>query len=194
MISLDEVTSLHYLPDGSFEAVEAELSELEINAMSMALSYADEALAAGDPPVGAVLLDRRNGLEWGACTSDKSARDIMGHAEVRAYNLAQPTVGDELQECTLVTTSQPCTSCTPPFVEGKIGKIIYAASRADVWPITGIMRPRTINMHELLVDGATDTTVIGGYRRDEAIGKFTLWAELQKTKGAPEVSEAAATA
>ncbi|HEX5744495.1 MAG TPA: deaminase [Candidatus Saccharimonadales bacterium] len=177
MGSIEGVTATHYTPDGSFRVVEADLSELEMHAMDMSMDLAEQALRGGNPPVGAVLIDLGSEQVWGASTSDKTERHIMAHAEMRAYDQAQPTVGDELEDCVLVTTSQPCTSCTPPYVEGKIGRIIYAAARSEVWPVTGIMRPRNINMHELLVDGKTDTTVIGGYRAEEALAKFALWGQ-----------------
>jgi tRNA(adenine34) deaminase len=181
MSSLEGLQATHYLPDGGFHTVEPDISDLERHAMDMSMDLAEQALRGGNPPVGAVLIDRASEQLWGASTSDKTDKHIMAHAEMRAYDQAQPTVGDELADCVLVTTSQPCTSCTPPYVEGKIGKIIYAASRGDVWPITGIMRPRSINMHELLVDGRTDTVVIGGYRADEAIAKFAVWGSQYAT-------------
>lgn len=186
-MSLPEgLPAIHYLPDGSFEEETVHLSELEVQAMDMSLELANRALESGNPPVGAVLLDRKNEQLWGGSTSDKSERHILAHAEIRAYDLAQPTVGDELQDCSLVTTSQPCTTCTPPYVEGKIGRIIYAAPRSDVWQITGIMRPRSVNMHELLVDGETDTVVVGNYRAPEAMAKFVMWAEMAGQESRPE--------
>lgn len=177
----EELVATHYLPDGSFQAVEAKLLEPEIHAMDTAFDLADQALQSGNPPVGAVLLDRERSLLWAASTADKTDNHIViGHAEVRAYHLAQPTVGDRLEDCTLVTTCQPCSSCTPPYAEGKIGRIIYAASRTAVWETTNyrLMRSRRINMHELLADGATDTVVIGGYRQTTALAKFVRWTEL----------------
>lgn len=192
MSSLEGVTSVHYLPNGSFYSIEAELSDLEISAMYTALAYADEALSDGNPPVGAVLLDRANDREWGASTADKTNKHlVLGHAEVRAYDLAQPKVGDQLEDCTLVTTSQLCTSCAPHFAEGKIGKVVYAASRREIWEATGktLMRQRRVNMHEALSDGATNTVVVGGYKRAEALAKFMVWAEGQGFPGIPEIED-----
>jgi tRNA(Arg) A34 adenosine deaminase TadA len=186
---LEEFAAVQYHADGSFEVTATHLSNAELQAMDTALRRADDALASGNPPVGAVLLDRERGLGWEAATSDKTEGHLTtGHAEIVAYNMAQPTVKDELGECTLVTTCQLCSSCAPHFAEGKIGRIVYAASRREVWQATGgqRMRQRYLNMHHALNDGETETTVVGGVQRTEALGKFTFWAARQDVADLPD--------
>lgn len=178
-----ELRTTHYYRDLSYvhsqTAGEPYITELENTAMDMAMKLGEEALADGNPPVGAVLIDNKAGQTWGAKTVDKTTPRLLAHAEIRAYEAAQPTVGDDLTGCTLVTTAQPCNTCTSPYAEGKIGKIIYAAPRWAIYQVSGIMRRRSINMHELLIDGDTETVVVEGYRAEQALGTFALYGLLR---------------
>lgn len=178
-----ELSANLYLPDGSVTPVEAEISDLEKKAMGLCLELGELALQDGNPPIGAVLLDRkRNVVHGSATTVDKTMPTILGHAEIRAYMEAEPTVGDDLRECTLVTTAQPCNTCTSPYAEGKIGKIIYAAPRKTIFEVSGLMRPRKINMPDLLADGDTETVVVEGLSANQALKKFVKWGKIQKDK------------
>src|SRR5579862_1214981 len=103
-----ELTTKHYFPDGHFETIETDLSEIERHVLDVCFDYGDEALAKGNPPVGAVIIDHEHDLLWGAGTDDKTVKHILGHAEIRAYDLAQPILGNELHNSTLITTAQPC--------------------------------------------------------------------------------------
>ena len=175
-----ELRSTHYRRDGSFVSVEAEITEIEQRAMDMCFELGEEALKDANPPVGAVLIDHERGLVHGARTVDKTEPNILGHAEIRAYSVLQPDIGKHLRGCTLVTTAQLCNTCTAPYAEGKIGRIVYAAPRWAVFKVCGLMRPRQINMHDLLVDGDTDTVVTEGYGADRALASFAIWGALRE--------------
>lgn len=176
-----ELTTLRYSRDGRTDPCLTEIDDIEQRAMDYCLMLGEQALKEGDPPVGAVLLDRRGGLvrQWASRTNDKTSGHLLGHAELRAYMAAQPEVGNDLSGMTLVTTSQLCNTCTAPYAEGKIGKIICAVPRSAVWEVAGIMRPRLINMHDLLADGDTSTVVTMGYMAEAATALFALYGQIQ---------------
>lgn len=174
--------TLHYTHNERPVEVPTEISEMEKHAMALGFDFAEEALREGNPPVGAVLIDHESGQLWGAKTDDNTSGDILGHAELRAYGLAKDTVGRELENCTLVTTAQPCNTCTSPYAEGKIGKIIYAAPRKKIFEVSGIMRARKINMGDLLEDGQTDTFVTEGYEADRSLDLFAVYGILRATR------------
>lgn len=184
---VDLVTGRYYvidrLPDGSvhsaYEPLPTEVSPLEEEAMGRCLVLGERALALGNPPVGAVLLDHESGERWEGITVDKSTRHLHGHAEIQAYDKAQPTVGNDLSNCTLVTTSVLCDTCATPYAEGKIGRIVCGVTRAAVWKVAGIMRPRRINMHELLLDGDINTTVTIGFMAEDILRNFALYAPMR---------------
>ena len=175
-----ELSSTHYFPDASFVQIEPYLTEMERDAMQMCFDLSEAALESGNPPVGAVLIDNERGYVQGARTVDKTEPNILGHAEIRAYDMLRPIVGKQLQGCSLVTTAQPCNTCTAPYAEGNIGRIVYAAPRWAINQVCGLMRPRAINMHDLLVDGDTDTVVIAGYNSKRSLGNFAMWGALLK--------------
>src|SRR5487761_1389966 len=174
-----ELKSTQYHRDGSFETTEVALTEIETRAMDMVIALGEEALHDGNPPIGAVIIDYDSGQMVGGKTIDKTTPRLLAHAEIRAYNLAQNKLGDDLKNAVLLSSAQPCTTCTPPYAEGKIGKIIFGAPRWAIFEVAGIMRPRRINLHELLTDGDTETTVTEGYRAEEILGMFSLWASLR---------------
>ena len=180
------VKAVQFRPDQPAWPGPAEITDTEHEALLFCLSLGRKALEGGNPPVGAVLLDNLRGLAWAAMTVDKTTPDILGHAEVRAYNAARTTVGDQLQDCTLVTTAQPCHTCTCPYAEGKIGRVVFAAPRSDIYQVSGLMRPRKINMPDLLRDGNTNTLTIQGHLAGRALTYFATWGALRsmgKIKG-----------
>ena len=179
-----EVKSTLYLPDKSFHRVETEISDLENHAMDICFDYAQEALEDGNPPIGAVLLyhnpETRDSMHWAAKTQDKTTDHVFDHAETIAYFMAQPVVKNRLENCTLVTTAEPCGSiCAGPYAAAKIGKILFAASRSLIYENTGLMRPREFNLHEILRIGNTNTVVTEGFRAHEALIKFFDWKRLR---------------
>jgi tRNA(Arg) A34 adenosine deaminase TadA len=167
-----------YLPNDGFKPVETQLSSFDEHLMGLCFDLAEMALSEGNPPVGAQLYSSRTGQTWGAKTIDKTNRRLMGHGEVRAYNDAAESLGDDLSDCTLITTSEPCVTCTAPYAEGQIGRIIFAAPRPAIRQVSGLMRSRNINMHDLLVDGNTRTVVTSGYQAERALALFSTWGEL----------------
>ncbi|HEX7963849.1 MAG TPA: deaminase [Candidatus Saccharimonadales bacterium] len=174
------ILGTQYYPDKRIEPASPDLEPLEEQLLVACLSMGELALLNGNPPIGAVLLNRETGAFWGALTVDKTRRTIFGHAEVRAYFLAEDTVGDQLENCTLITTAQPCSSCTPPYAEGKIGRIVYAAPRDKVREVCDLMRERDFNLPQAVADGKTTTTVIEGHHAPEALAAFAVWGQLHK--------------
>jgi len=169
--------ALHYERSGNITEVPVELNELEREAMQFALSLAGEALADGNPPVGAVLIVNNGEHTFAAKTHDKTSRHLMGHAELVAYEDAHKVIGDDMSTSTLVTTAAPCSSCTPHYAEGKIARIVTAAPRRYIYQISGLMRPRAINMHELLTDGDTETTLVLNHQLERSLGLFALYGK-----------------
>src|ERR1019366_8271812 len=112
-----------------FSIVEEHLSVTEKAALERCIVLGNEAVLEGNPPIGAVWIDNKRGLVWEAKTTDKTNPRLHGHAEILGYRLAEDIVKDELASCTLVTSAEPCVTCTSTLAEGKIGRIIYAAPR-----------------------------------------------------------------
>lgn len=181
------IRAFHYMPDGSVAEVDPELSDLEQDAGDFAHALAQEAFRDGNPPVGAVLLVNQGERAFGAKTHDKTSLKINGHAEVVAYEDAYKIVGDDLSAATVMSTANLCSTCTPLYAEGKIGKIVTAAPRRFIYQLPGLMRPRNINMHELLADGETDTISIINYQLERSLALFALYGKLKEHKLPPDL-------
>lgn len=96
--------------------------------MREALSMADNAEAAGEVPVGAiVVLDGRViGRGW---NHPISGQDPTAHAEIMALRDAAATVGNyRLVGADLYVTIEPCTMCSGAIVHARIRRLVYGAS------------------------------------------------------------------
>ena len=96
--------------------------------MRNALAEATTAAAAGDVPVGAVIV--RGGDEVLAVTSNRTLRDQdpTAHAEVLAIRAAAAALGRwRLDDCTLVVTLEPCAMCAGAIVLARVSRVVFGA-------------------------------------------------------------------
>ncbi len=96
--------------------------------MRAALDQARSALATGDVPVGAVVLDP-DGVVIGRGRNVREAdADPTGHAEVVALRLAAAARGEwRLDGCSLVVTLEPCTMCAGAAVLARVAQVVFGA-------------------------------------------------------------------
>jgi tRNA(adenine34) deaminase len=95
--------------------------------MGEALAAAREAAAAGDVPVGAVLLHRNQIL---AVTANRTVRDHdpTAHAELLAIRRAAAALGQwRLDDCTLYITLEPCAMCAGAIVLARVPRVVFGA-------------------------------------------------------------------
>ena len=95
--------------------------------MREALELAKEAAAAGDVPVGAVVI--RNEVVI-AKASNRTVRDQdpTGHAELLAIREASRVIGDwRLTGCTLFVTLEPCAMCAGAIVLARLDRVVFGA-------------------------------------------------------------------
>lgn len=95
--------------------------------MRQALSLARQAAAAGEVPVGAVVvragevIGRGYNCPIGQC-------DASAHAEINALRDAGESQGNyRLPDATLFVTIEPCTMCVGAMVHARIGRLVYGA-------------------------------------------------------------------
>jgi tRNA(adenine34) deaminase len=100
-------------------------------AMSIALEEARAAAAAGDVPVGCVVLDPSGAVLARAHNQRAVAADPTAHAEVLALREAAGKLGDwRLTGCTLVVTLEPCPMCAGALVAGRVARVVFGAPDA----------------------------------------------------------------
>ncbi len=99
----------------------------ELSAMRLALDEARTAAAAGDVPVGAVVV-RGGTVVARAHNRMRQDNDATAHAEMLALRAAMRLLGDgHLSDCTLVVTLEPCAMCAGAIVLSRIGRVVFGA-------------------------------------------------------------------
>ena len=95
--------------------------------MRAALELARQALARGEVPVGAVLMQGERRLAE-AHNETVVRGDPTAHAEFLALSRALALLGtDRLPDATLYVTLEPCAQCAGAIVLAKVGRVVYGA-------------------------------------------------------------------
>ncbi|MFB7845258.1 nucleoside deaminase [Microbacterium sp. NPDC056052] len=133
-------------------------------AMDRALVLAAEAAAAGEIPVGAVVLDAEGRILAEGRNNREETADPTGHAEIVALRAAAAAQGSwNLTGCTLVVTMEPCVMCAGAILQSRVARVVFGAwddkagaagSRYDV------LRDRRLPYR---------AEVVGGVREGEAV-------------------------
>jgi len=99
-------------------------------AMRRALDAARGAAAAGEVPVGAVVM-RGGEVVAVAANAPRRLRDPTAHAELLAIREAARVLGRErLEDCDLWVTLEPCAMCAGAISHARIARVFYAAPDA----------------------------------------------------------------
>jgi tRNA(adenine34) deaminase len=95
--------------------------------MGLALDQARLAQAAGEVPVGAVVV--RNGEVIGTGhNAPQSSHDPTAHAEVIALREAARTLGNyRLDDCELYVTLEPCAMCSGAMMHARLRRVFFGA-------------------------------------------------------------------
>lgn len=96
--------------------------------MREALALAGEAAAAGEVPVGAVVV-RDGEIVGRGYNRPISSRDPTAHAEVIALRDAATRLENyRLPGCDLYVTLEPCAMCVGAMVHARIARVIFGAT------------------------------------------------------------------
>ena len=130
--------------------------------MREALGLARQAGAAGEVPVGAVVV--RDGAVVGRGHNRPIAsRDPTAHAEVMALRDAAERVGNyRLADCILYVTLEPCAMCAGAIMNARINRVVYGAAdpkSGTCGSVVDLFAENRLNFH---------TTVAGGVLAGEA--------------------------
>lgn len=160
--------------------------------MTKALEQAEQALAAGEFPVGCVLVYQDKILETGARRSSiGSKRNEIDHAEIVALRRLSD-LGDTVDhsQITAFSTMEPCLMCYSALILAGIGKIVYAYEdvmgggtgcelsrlpplykNSAVRIMPGILRAESLKLFkDFFADPAND------YLRQSLLAEYTLGA------------------
>jgi tRNA(adenine34) deaminase len=130
-------------------------------AMQVALDLAVEAAAAGEVPVGAIVV--RDGEIIGrGYNRPISTHDPTAHAEIVA--LRQAALHEKnyrLPGCELYVTLEPCAMCVGAILQARIARVIYAAAdpkSGACGSVVDLLAERRLNFHAQVMGGVMADT------------------------------------
>ncbi|MGP8198156.1 MAG: tRNA adenosine(34) deaminase TadA [Limisphaerales bacterium] len=107
--------------------------------MGEALRQAAQAGAAGESPVGAVIV-REGRIIARAFNQVELLKDATAHAEMLALTQAEEVAGDwRLTDCTLYVTKEPCPMCAGAMVHVRLARVVYGAGDAKAGAAGGAL-------------------------------------------------------
>lgn len=104
-------------------------NSLDLNSlMQRAIAVAQEALASGDVPVGALIINQSGEVVGRGKNQRESESDPTAHAEIVAIRSAtQSQKNWRLDGHTLVVTLEPCAMCAGAIAQSRIKTLIFGA-------------------------------------------------------------------
>jgi tRNA(adenine34) deaminase len=124
--------------------------------MRAALELARHAAAAGEVPVGAVVV--RDGEILGRGYNHPiQAHDPTAHAEVIALRDAAHTLGNyRLAGCELYVTLEPCIMCAGAILHARMARLVFGAPDPKTGACGSVTNPfleRRLNHHTVVTGG-----------------------------------------
>lgn len=145
----------------------------DIEGMGYALDMARTALAAGEPPFGAAIVDRFGNIVAKTTDRVRTLRDLTQHAEIEAVRHASALLGPDLNGTTLYTTCEPCPMCFTAAWLAHVSRIVWGSNMAEVATIMGsAQRELAVPAEKMNEFGGNQIAVLGGVRADECLDLF----------------------
>jgi tRNA(adenine34) deaminase len=96
--------------------------------MRAALAVAHGALASGDVPVGAVIINKQGGIVSTGHNERELHNDPTAHAEIVAIRRAcEKSSQWRLEDHTIIVTLEPCAMCAGAIAQSRISRVIFGA-------------------------------------------------------------------
>jgi tRNA(adenine34) deaminase len=139
----------------------------DVECMTRAIELAREAEAAGEVPVGALIV-RDGAVVAEGWNRPIGTCDPTAHAEMVALRAAGGSLGTyRLTGTTLYVTLEPCAMCAAAMVHARVARVVYGAAdpRAGAaGSVFDIVRHPALN-HRLEVDGGVLSEECGSMLR-----------------------------
>jgi tRNA(adenine34) deaminase len=107
--------------------------------MTLALEEAKAAAAAGDVPVGAVVVLEGRIVGRGRNRRELD-RDPTAHAEIVALRDAAQGLGQWRVEGTLVVTQEPCPMCAGALVNARVTRLVYGCPNPKAGAVASLFQ------------------------------------------------------
>ena len=120
--------------------------------MLKALDLAHKAEAAGEVPVGAVLVkdDQLIAEGW---NQPITSHDATSHAEIMAMRAAGKKLNNyRLIDTTMYVTLEPCSMCVGAMIHARVAKVVYGAPEPRTGALGGAFNLLDANQHNHLFE------------------------------------------
>lgn len=115
--------------------------------MQKALALAHKAEAAGEVPVGAVIV-KDNQLIAEGWNQPIRSNDATSHAEIIAMRKAGEKLNNyRLIDTTMYVTLEPCSMCVGAMIHARVAKIVFGASEPRTGALGGAFNLLEANQH-----------------------------------------------
>jgi tRNA(adenine34) deaminase len=125
--------------------------------MLEAMTEARAAEAAGEVPVGAVIVSAAGEVIARGANRVLRDSDPTAHAEIVALRSAGAALGNyRLLGCTLYSTLEPCSMCAGAILHARIARLVYAAADPKAGAcgsVIAVMNHPALNHRVELVEG-----------------------------------------
>lgn len=129
--------------------------------MKKAFELAGKAEAAGEVPVGAVLV-KDDTLVAEGWNQPISSHDATSHAEIMAMREAGKKLNNyRLNGTTLYVTLEPCSMCVGAMIHARVSKVVYGASEPRTGALGGAFSLLQASQHNHVFE------VVSGVMADE---------------------------
>ena len=152
--------------------------------MREALELARQAAAAGEVPVGAVVV--RDGAVVGrGFNRPVSSHDPSAHAEIVALRDAAARLGNyRLAGCALYVTLEPCAMCAGAIMHARLARLVFGApdpKTGACGSVVDLLAEQRLNHH---------TTVVAGVLAGECTaGLQAFFRDRRRPGGCPPAAE-----
>ena len=148
--------------------------------MAQALSQARQAAAAGEVPVGCVIV--KDGAVVGCGRNRREEkRSALSHAETEAIAMACETLGSwRLDGCELYVTLEPCPMCAGAILNARIPRVWYGARDPFFGACGGVL-------NLFMEDFPNRPALVGGIREKECRTQLALFFRRRRSR--PEGGE-----
>ena len=143
--------------------------------MDQAIEIARQAIATGDVPVGAIVVNNAGEIIGQGSNEREANNDPPAHAEIVAIRSAASRIkNSRLDGCTLIVTLEPCAMCAGAIAQSRISNLIFGAwdqkagAVGSVWDV--IRDPRALHK----------VNVTAGIRESECAKLLTDFFEGQR--------------
>lgn len=112
--------------------------ENHIRLLRRCIELSIEARASGNTPFGCLLADSDGTILWEQGNVEITESSCTGHAETRLMDeVSRRYPKEQLRNCTLYTTAEPCAMCAGAIYWGNVGKVVFGIAEQRLGQLTG---------------------------------------------------------